>query len=520
MSRTQRPHNPFWQAAKVALAYCVTAFLWIAFSDDLLGRWLGVSGEVTRYQTIKGWGFVLVSGLVLYVVVLRYLRLSAGYAEEIAAQRVEIQALSQFRANIIDNASIWLNVLDPQANILVWNKAAEQITGYSRDEVRGNARIWDWLYPDPQYRGFVRRKATELLEQGASLSDFHTRITARDGTEKVIAWEAQRLYGSEGELVGAIALGQDITERLAMEQALVENERYLTTLLGNLPGMAYRCLHDQHWTMKFVSAGCEPLTGYPPQALLDNAVVSYASLIHPEDMPRVAREAYEAETELRPFALEYRLRRRDGREIWVWEQGRVLEEESGLVEGFIMEITERKLLEQELAQLAIRDPLTGLFNRRELERRLCEELERSRRYGHALSLLMIDVDHFKAINDALGHERGDEVLCALSRQLQRSVRPMDYVARYGGEELLIVLPELSAEQARGLAERIRSETEAAYPGSHPAGGPLTLSIGVAAYPAHGASVAGLLRAADQAMYSAKRAGRNCVRLAPEASAAG
>lgn len=178
------------------------------------------------------------------------------------------------------------------------------------------------------------------------------------------------------------------------------------------------------------------------------------------------------------------------------------------------EIAERRRAEQALQQLAIRDPLTGAYNRREMERQLAEELARSARYRRPLSVLMLDVDHFKAVNDTHGHQVGDEVLRSLASRLRQAVRRADVVARYGGEEFLVILPETTLPQALGLAERIRFDVaQHTMALIHGEALRITVSIGVAAFPDHGADADSLCRSADAALYAAKQSGRNRVEAA-------
>ncbi len=164
-----------------------------------------------------------------------------------------------------------------------------------------------------------------------------------------------------------------------------------------------------------------------------------------------------------------------------------------------------------LRELSTRDSLTGLINHREFQRQLADEEERSRRYGRPFSLLMLDVDHFKAVNDTYGHLAGDKALRALATLVRGEVRPTDLVARYGGEEFALVLPETSGPGALTLAERLRvrvaSQTVAVTAEQSIS---LTVSIGIASYPDEANSVQKLLSAADQALYAAKSGGRNRV----------
>ncbi len=183
--------------------------------------------------------------------------------------------------------------------------------------------------------------------------------------------------------------------------------------------------------------------------------------------------------------------------------------------GIARDITARKQAEEESRYLSIHDPLTGLYNRRVLEERITEELNRAERYRHNLSIFMIDLDHFKMVNDSYGHQNGDTTLCQLAELLEASIRKTDYVARYGGEEFIVVLPETSLEEAVDLAERLCEQIENhTIPISDNKKINITASIGVACFPEHSNSWKGLIKAADAAMYAAKRAGRNQVKAAP------
>ena len=164
-----------------------------------------------------------------------------------------------------------------------------------------------------------------------------------------------------------------------------------------------------------------------------------------------------------------------------------------------------------LRELSTHDSLTGLLNYRELHRQLADEAERSRRYGRPFSLVMLDIDHFKAVNDTYGHLAGDKALRALAALIRQEVRPTDVVARYGGEEFVLVLPETAGPGAMTLAERLRVRVAGhAVAVTADQAISMTVSIGVASYPDGANAVQKLLSAADQALYAAKSAGRNRV----------
>ncbi|HET6346985.1 MAG TPA: GGDEF domain-containing protein, partial [Myxococcota bacterium] len=168
--------------------------------------------------------------------------------------------------------------------------------------------------------------------------------------------------------------------------------------------------------------------------------------------------------------------------------------------------------EDRLRRLAVTDPLTGLLNRRYFSARLHQELARAKRYETPLSLLIVDLDWLKAINDGSGHDAGDMAIRAVATTLEHSLRATDIAARYAGDEFAALLPQTSASEAMGLARRISAQVREL--GLGPEGGPLSVSIGVADLEGSGGSSAEeLFTAADEALYAAKAAGRNSVMAA-------
>jgi diguanylate cyclase (GGDEF)-like protein/PAS domain S-box-containing protein len=241
----------------------------------------------------------------------------------------------------------------------------------------------------------------------------------------------------------------------------------------------------------------EKIIGDPVEILIPDLSIQMKD--SPGYAPHLRQEATGRRQDGTPFPLELSLTR-----IPMTQQP--------LYSVIIRDITDQKRFEDKLRQMAIHDPLTGLFNRGEGMRVLEEEIERAGRYHRPLSVIMLDIDHFKRINDTYGHGVGDKVLCGTANQLEKLVRTSDTVARYGGEEMLIVLPETGLGEALLLAERLR-EGVAANRVRQENGESISVSasLGVASYPAQGSSLEAVLAAADQALYKAKADGRNRVR---------
>jgi diguanylate cyclase (GGDEF)-like protein len=178
-------------------------------------------------------------------------------------------------------------------------------------------------------------------------------------------------------------------------------------------------------------------------------------------------------------------------------------------------------LHETVQQQAVTDELTGLVNMRRFQERLEGEIERADRFGNPLSLVMLDIDRFKAVNDTYGHQQGDKVLIEVARVLRRVSRDVDLPARYGGEEMAVVLPQTDLIGAEQQAERIRAAIESMTIQRLDGGGllPITASFGVASFPSEAGDRMSLIAAADAALYRAKRGGRNRVERAEPATAA-
>ncbi len=233
----------------------------------------------------------------------------------------------------------------------------------------------------------------------------------------------------------------------------------------------------------------------------------FREFVHPDDLPAtlpIATALDRSPGEVVGF--ENRYRTKDG--SWRWLQWSVRSDHRRKY-AVARDITVRKQLEEErealLAQLealARTDALTGLPNRRAWDEEVAREIERSRRQGHPLTLAMVDLDHFKRFNDAHGHAAGDEMLAEVASSWRQALRSNDVLARYGGEEFAVLLPACEADQAIALLERLRAAT--------PRGE--TCSVGVATCEP-GDTVATLGRRADEALYEAKRAGRDRLTVA-------
>ena len=308
-------------------------------------------------------------------------------------------------------------------------------------------------------------------------------------------------------------LVRQLLQRQRTAQALVAKEANFRLLAEQSSDMVTRIGLDD--TLLYVSPACARITGWSAAELLGTSALAG---IHPDDMERVGQAIValkQGEAEEARFV--YRQRHRDKGEIWAEVALHVtVAPDSGAIDGVVAvvrDMTEQKDLQDKLASLATTDGLTGLANRRAFDERLADEWARARRDCTQLSLLLIDVDHFKKFNDHYGHLAGDACLRALGRILSaQAKRPADLAARYGGEEFAVLLPNTDADGCADVGEGIRQALHdlAMLHTQNPPSRLVTASVGgAAALPSETTmDCSTLVAAADRALYAAKDGGRD------------
>lgn len=308
-------------------------------------------------------------------------------------------------------------------------------------------------------------------------------------------------------------LVRQLWQRQRMAQALVAKEAHFRLLAEQSSDMVSRIGLDNR--LLYVSPSCVRIIGWPPEELLGTSAVAG---IHPEDMERVEQAIAALKNgEAEEARFVYRQRHRDKSEIWAEAALHVTRaSDSGAIDGVVAvvrDMTAQKDLQDKLASLATTDGLTGLANRRAFDERLQEEWARARRDGTQLSLLLIDVDHFKKFNDHYGHLAGDGCLRALGRILSaHAKRPADLAARYGGEEFAVLLPNTGPDGCAEVGEGIRRALHelAMLQAQNPPSRLVTASMGAAtSHPSQTTTdCSALVAAADRALYAAKDSGRD------------
>lgn len=303
-----------------------------------------------------------------------------------------------------------------------------------------------------------------------------------------------------------------LSQRQRMAAALVAKEADFRLLAEQCSDVVMRIGLDER--ILYASPSCARILGRDPAKLLGTPALAG---INPEDRPRV-EHAIEAlkRGEAEEARIIYRVRHREKTEIWVESALRVTRSSmSNAIDGVVAisrDMTEHKDLQDKLAALATSDGLTGIANRRHFDERLAEEWARAKRDGTPLSLLLVDVDHFKRFNDQYGHQAGDACLRSLARILAAQARrPADLAARYGGEEFVLLLPNTDANGCAEVGERVREALRelGMLHALNPPSRLVTVSLGGATnIPAQSMASESLVAAADRALYAAKESGRD------------
>jgi diguanylate cyclase (GGDEF)-like protein/PAS domain S-box-containing protein len=395
-------------------------------------------------------------------------------------------------------------LLDPKLRLVSVDGLVDDPLQRTDDDVRGQ-HLRDFLGPEayavaePQVRAALR---------GELASFEHVARDGRVFETDVVPFE------EAGEVTGALTLWRDVTARRQLDAARRAAEERFRQAFDHAPnGMMVASLHGQ---ILQANPALGELTGYSTEQL---ERLSILDLVAPEDEPEV-REAVAALAagRIEGTRADRRWLVAGGAIRWVSVSTSLIRDGQGRpghVLAHVVDVTERRLIEEELQQRAERDPLTELVNRRTFEHRLALHLARERGGERPGALLMIDLDGFKAVNDTLGHQAGDDLLVAVARAIDGEVRRSDCVARLGGDEFAVLIEDADRDDARHVAEKVRGAVAAAGARWRDRTAcRVTASVGVALAEGHVHEAEALVAAADAAMYSAKHAGRDRIVFAP------
>lgn len=397
--------------------------------------------------------------------------------------------------------------------IIDWNKQAEVIFGWHREEVIGLNTL-NFIIPETEMDKV--RPVMSVLLAGKNVPYFINANVTKQGKELICEWFSSVLPDLPGQPIKIISLANDITDRKRQEQALIESESRMRTLFESTSDAVI--LLDKTGFLD-----CNPAT----LCLFGCRSKEEFLTMHPAELSPRYQPCGADSTTLAKRKLAKAMR--DGYIHFEWLHQRIDSGETfdadillnsikingrSLLQAVVRDITQRKVWQQELERQAYIDDLTGINNRRNFMRLAKTELMRAKRFGSKLSLLILDIDYFKQINDSYGHKAGDAILLKLADICRQTLREIDIIGRIGGEEFAFLLPETDKDNAFDVAERLREKiANTMTPFEDGLSLYFTVSIGVSALTSKNESLDALINLADTALYNAKNSGRNQVKQA-------
>lgn len=405
---------------------------------------------------------------------------------------------------LMDQLQEGVLVLD-QERIVFANPAAHEMLGYGGGLLLGRPFL---SMIAPESREAVTERHQMVLKAGRACEMQEAMVLQADQETRIPV--QLRICRGRG---AAFFTMKDLRAERQVSNEVRALQEELAQIIRKLPDIYYRT--DMRGVLVRLSPSVTSVLGYDIEEVLGTPITDY--YVNAEDRTAVVQQILAANGEV--TRVEGALRHKDGHAIWFSTNAFLVKDASGKpigIEGLARDDTRRRKLEQELFRLSQVDALTGLCNRHHVLYRAEEEYQRAVRYGRAFTVLALDLDHFKSINDRFGHHAGDEALRFFARTSMESLRDSDIMGRVGGEEFLVCLPETDTQEGIVVAGRIadslrRGENNLAHLGVH-----FTVSVGVASRVPGDRSAEDVQIRADRALYEAKNAGRDCIRIAPVA----
>ena len=412
---------------------------------------------------------------------------------------------TQELAELYDQAPVGYHTVDANGVISQINATELHLLGYERDEVVGKVSALTLFAP--HFQPTAQARLASML-RGEPLQSQDAEMRRKDGQPVHVRLSSTPILGRDGTLIGARTAVMDISDMKALEASLDEQQAINQAIIHSSPNGIILYKADGQCVLANESAA--RMIGATAEAMLQQNFMQLQSW-KDTGLLECALQAVDGTPTQKMVSFTSSF----GKYLDCLVSFTPLDSRGERLVLLIgRDVSELVRANRELDKLARHDALTGLHNRLSANERLRQEFQRSKRSHAPFSVLLLDVDHFKKVNDNHGHEAGDQVLKHVGQQIKDAVRSTDYVARFGGEEFLVILPDTVAADAALVAEKVRAAVANSV---QPAVGHITVSIGLAQMNAAMEGEAHLVRLADQALYAAKGTGRNRVEVWAEAS---
>lgn len=434
-----------------------------------------------------------------YLVFLKNIDLKEEQNKLLIASKKQQESEMLFRT-IFDQAPVGIAVVNANRSIDMVNATFFNIIGRKKEDP--NTLNWMAItHPDDLKKDLAYyEKFCNGAIDGYSMEK---RYLKPDGTVVTADMIIAPLKTDQKSNYHHLCIINDISEHKKIENALIESERSKAVFISNLPGIAYRCHYDTDWTMTFVSDGCYKLTGYQPDAFVDNKKLAFNDIILPKHQKNVWDQWTHSIDTHEHYIGEYEIITATGEIKWVYEQGRCFYDENGqaqALEGLIIDITDRKNKEKEIIYANEHDYLTGLYNRRYFENRL-REIDTDEHLP--LSYIIGDINGVRLINDAFGLLSGDELIIRTGMIMKSCCREKDILARIGGDEFCILLPNTDSATAEEIVLQISHACEVYNCNPNPDIPYISLSMGNGTKEIESTRFSDIIKEAEADMYKQK-----------------
>jgi diguanylate cyclase (GGDEF)-like protein/PAS domain S-box-containing protein len=422
-------------------------------------------------------------------------------ARNISGKGKREKQIKKFLENIVDRSVDPIMATDLKGRFTFVSRSAEEMFGRPKEELLGK-KISTF------YAGKEReaQKIMRTLTRKEKLRDYETEFVWPNGKRISVILSASLLKDARGNPVGTLGVSREITEYKNLLNHINRTERSYQKLFEAVNDAIFY-LSPRGYFVTFNRMFLK-MTGYTGKEI---RTFHFSKIIHPDDLPMMLNDHQKVvRGEYAPERYTFRLIDKEKKVIYVEGNFRRLKEKNEVVGtlAVLRDVTEKIRLEKELLKLSITDGLTGLHNQRHFYNELDREMERTRRQRSALSLLLFDLDDFKAFNDIHGHLEGDKVLKSVAQAVLKSIRRMDSAYRYGGDEFTVILPGAGKAEGTRVAERIRKTFD-----KTPYLQKIKLSIGLVEFdPQY--DLPSFIKRADEAMYTAKKMGGNQIFIGP------
>jgi len=408
---------------------------------------------------------------------------------------IELEKQKAIAQNYLDIAEVLIVILDKKGKVKLINKKGQEILEYKRSEIIGK-NWFDNFIPKKISKSLKAKFKKFIKDEWRFPEVFEIPVFTKSGNERIISWRNTTIKDEDDNITAVLSSGEDITDKIMMEHKLIEDEKRFRMLAENATDIVFRFRISPELCCEYISPSITKISGYTPQEYYDDKEL-VKKIIHQEDWKLLQEHLKSKKNFKKPIEIRWVNKNNDT--IWTEQnitpgynkKGKLI-----TIDGIARDITERKKAEEKIRYLSFHDSLTDLYNRAYFE----EELKRlDTRRQLPLTFVMGDVNSLKFVNDAFGHIEGDMLLKNVANLMKSFCRKEDIIARWGGDEFAILLPQISSDYAENIVKRIKAACKKTS--SHKI--PISISLGFCSKEWYEQNISSVISEAEDNMYKNK-----------------